>query len=108
MLKTEKLIKVIKRTNTIICILTFVAGERESTLLELIGVCVDAGAILQEYPGHLHVASAGRLHKRCVSVLVVVLNVSTLFQQHLHHIHEATSTCVRQSCVAWKKAARLI
>lgn len=103
----QKLNNIMNRTDTILRVLTFVAGECESTLLELIGVCVDSGAILQEYPGHLHVASTGRLHKRCVSVLVVVLNVSTLFQQHLHHIHEATGTCVRQSCVAWKTAERL-
>lgn len=81
-------------------VLTFVAGERESTLFELIGVCIDTGAILQKYPCHLHMAGTGCLHEGCVSVLIVVLNVSTLFQQHLYYIHKATSTCVRESCVA--------
>lgn len=42
--------------------LTFIARKCESALFKLIGVCVDACAILQQYSGHLHVASAGCLH----------------------------------------------
>lgn len=81
--------------------LTFVAGQRESALFELVGVCVDAGAVLQEHAGHFNVASAGRLHQGSVSILVVVLNVGTFLQQHFDHIQEASRARIRQSRVAW-------
>lgn len=56
------LLDAMQHKDNILRVLTFVAGECERALLELIGVCVDAGAVLQEYPGHLYVTSAGCLH----------------------------------------------
>lgn len=79
---------------------TFIAGQGEGALLELVGVSVDAGAILQQHTGHLHVACTGRLHQRRVAVLIVVLDVSTFLEQHFHHIHKATCAGVRQGSVA--------
>ena len=92
------------RKRPVISRLTFVAGEGERALFELVGVRVDAGAVLQQHPGHLHVAGAGRLHQGRVSVLVVVLDVGALLQQHLHHLHEAARACVRQRRVAWESS----
>ena len=79
---------------------SFVAGQRQCTLLELVGVSVDVSTKLQQQLGHTNMSTGCCLHQRGVAILVLMFNVSGVLHQDVHNILIATATCVCQGCIA--------
>ena len=80
--------------------LTFVARQREGRLLELVGMGVDAGAVLQQDLGDGHVTGRCGLHERRVSVLVVVLDVRAGLEKEANDAFVTPRACVHERGVA--------
>jgi len=73
---------------------TFVASQGEGGLLELVGVGVDSGTVLEEDLGNADVTGRRGLHQGRVAVLVVVLHVGAILEKEPHNSLVASGASV--------------